>query len=168
MGQIIIDIPNFSLTSTWRVVTGSNGVKEIVEGPTTETKTVGVEYHIPSGVKVVSAKVHSTWGSPVGGYAIRTVNGITPGDSNNWMVDVEIDPEATSVNVVFKFKSYGNTTTTGNRSGVAAVSDIYLLIETAGGFICRVENGVLVPYQFHRAEGGQLVPYQFSWADNIQ
>lgn len=164
MGRKIIEAEDFTLKSTWRVAEGSSGAKEIVEGPTTATKTVTFEYAIPSGVKVASAKVHSTWGAqkqPVGGYAIRTVNGIRPDDDNGWMVDVELDPAQTSVAVVFKYKSYGNTTSVGSHFGSAAVSEVYLLIETVGGVIYRVENGELVPYQFHRAENGVLIPYSF-------
>lgn len=164
MSQIRVDIDGFSLSSSWRVVTGSQGVKEIVDGPSTASKTVTFEYKLPAGTKVKSAQVHSTWGSPLSGYSLRTVNGSTPDASG--MVSVDIDTKATSVDVVFRFRANGDTSTTGNRSATASVSEIYLLIETVGGCIYRAENGVLVPYQLYRAENGVLVPYQFQHAEN--
>jgi len=159
MEKIRVDADSFNLSSEWRVVTGSNGVPTITEGPSTATKVVTFVYNIPAGAMVKSAKVHSTWGSPLSGYAIRTVNGVTPSDSNGWMVDVEIDPAKTAVEVDFAFKANGNTTTTGYHSASASVSDIYLLIETIGGCIYHAEEGVLVPYSFYRAKNGVLVLY---------
>lgn len=153
---------DFSLVSRWRVVTGSNGIKEITEGPSTATQTVTFAYDLPSGAKVQRARVHSTWGDPLSGYASRTVNGVTP-DADG-MVDVTIDPTKGSISVVFSFRANGNTTSTGDRSAAALVSDIYLLIETSGGsgYIYRAESGKLVPYKFYRAENGKLVPYQMT------
>lgn len=159
MATINVDAAAFTLRSDWRVVTGSNGVKEIVEGPTMATNTVSFEYKISSHAKVISAKVHSTWGEPLSGYAIRTVNGKVP-DADGW-ADVEVDPAQGSLAVQFAFKANGNTTSTGDRYAVAEVTDIYLLIETEGGsgYIYKAENGELVPYKFHRVENGVLVPY---------
>lgn len=162
MAEIISRVADFNMTSEWTVVTGSNGVKEITSGPTTASVPVTFTYELPSGANVTSAKVHANWGSPLSGFAIRTINGVTP-DSDG-MVNVEINPAATSITVTFRFKANGNTTATGNRSAVASLTDVYLLIETSGGsgYIYRVENGVLVPYKFYRAEGGKLVPYQIT------
>lgn len=159
MAEIRISADDFHLTSEWRVVTGSNGVKEIVEGPSIAVKNIVFAYELPRGAKVRNARVHSTWGSPLSGYAIRTVNGVFP--DNDGMVDVTIDPEQTSVTVAFRFKANGNTDSTGDRSAVASVTDVYLLIETSGGsgYIYRAEKGELVPYKFHRVENGVLVPY---------
>ena len=159
MAEIRVDAADFSLVSYWKVVTGSNGVKEITEGPSTATNTVTFAYDIPGLVKVQRARVHSTWGDPLSGYALRTVNGVTP-DADG-MVDVEIDTSQNSIDVVFSFRANGNTTSTGDRSGAASVSDVYLLIETKGGsgYLYRFENGELVPYKFHRVENGALVPY---------
>lgn len=154
-----IKAPDFALTSSWTVVTGSNGVKEITSGPTTDSRTITFTYELPYGAKVTSAKVHADWGSPLSGFAVHTINGVTPGDDG--MVDVTIDPAQTSVNVVFAFKAMGDTTSTGNRSATATMTDVYLLLETTGGTGCiyHAEDGVLVPYNFYHAEGGVLVPY---------
>jgi len=159
MGKIRVDVEGFDLYSEWRVVTGSNGVATITEGPSTATMTVTFTYNITDGSKVKSAKVHSTWGSPLSGYAVRTVNGVTPNDSNGWMVDVDVDPEKTSIEVVFAFKANGDTSTTGVRGASASVDNVYLLIETAGGCIYHVEEGKLVPYNIYHAENNGLVLY---------
>ena len=159
MAEIRTNADSFTLVSRWRVVTGSNGVKEITEGPSTVTTTVTFSYKIPVGAKVKSAKVHSTWGDPLSGYAIRRVSGVTP-DANG-MVSIELNPEATSVDVVFTFKANGNTTATGDRSAAASVTDVYLLIEVSLSCIYHAENGVLVPYNFYHAENDALVQYQF-------
>ena len=164
MAKIKVNHDSITLTSTWRVVTGSNGVKEITEGPSVDSKTITFKYALPAGTRVKSAKVHSTWGSPLSGFFFRRVNGVAP-DSDG-MVDVEIDPAETSVSVTFSFKALGNTTATGYHSGATTIFEIYLLIETAGGYIYRAEGGKLVPYQLCRAEGGKLVPYQLHHAEN--
>lgn len=158
----VFKVEDFNLTSSWTVVTGSNGVKEITSGPSTASRTVTFAYELPAGAKVKSAKVHADWGNPLSGFATRTINGVTP--DGDGFVDVEIDPEATSIDVMFKFKANGNTTSTGNREAVACMTDVYLLIETSGGsgYIYHAENGELVPYKFYRAEGGVLVPYLLS------
>lgn len=155
-------VEDFNLTSSWTVVTGSNGVKEITSGPSTASRTVTFAYELPAGAKVKSAKVHADWGDPLSGFATRTINGVTPDE--NGFVDVEIDPEATSIDVVFRFKANGNTTATGNRSATANMTNVYLLIETSGGsgYIYRAVGGALVPYKFYHVEDGVLVPYQIT------
>ena len=159
MAEIKVSAEDFNLTSEWTVVTGSNGVKEITSGPSTASRPVTFAYELPAGAKVKSAKVHADWGNPLSGFATRTINGVTP--DGDGFVEVEIDPAATSITVTFRFKANGNTTATGNRSAVASMTEVYLLIETKGGsgYLYRLENGELVPYKFHRVENGTLISY---------
>lgn len=166
MAELKVTHADFSLTSNWRVVTGSNGVKEITEGPSYASKTVNFEYKIPAGAEVLRAYVHSVWGSPLSGFYTKNVNSTwVPEDTGN--VDVELDPEATSLDVVFYFRAVGDTTATGYRSGTTNISDIYLMIEyKQNGIIYRAVNGALVPYQLYRAEDGVLVPYQIQHAED--
>lgn len=160
MADIKVDHDGVSLTSTWTVTENSNGQLVITQGPSTATKTITFAYDLPSNIEVKSAKVHTSWGSPLGGFAIRTVNGVEP-DSNGF-VDVDITPEDTSTSVELKYKSYGNRNSVGQHRGVAKITEIYLLIEYAQtSCIYRAEGSLLVPYQFYRAENGELVPYQF-------
>ena len=159
MAEIKVQHDSFYMYSKWRVVTGSGGVKEITSGPSVDTKVITFEYDLPEGTTIKSAKVHSSWTYPTSGFFFRRVNGAAP-DSES-MVDVEIDPEASSVEVGFSFKARGDTNATGYRTGSTLVHDVYLLIETGSGgsYIYRAEGGKLVPYQLCRAEGGKLVPY---------
>ena len=166
MAELKVTHADFSLTSNWRVVTGSNGVKEITEGPSYTSKTVTFEYKLPAGAKVLRAYVHSVWGIPLSGFYTKKVNSTwVPEDTGN--VDVELDPEATSLDVVFYFRAIGDTTATGYRSGTTAISDIYLLIEYEhSGIIYHAESGVLVPYKLYHAENGELVPYLLQHAED--
>lgn len=162
MPKIKVMADNFTLMSTWYCYEDSYGTIEIQSGPTTDSRSVTFLYDLPMGVEVKSAKVHADWGNPLSGFATRTINGVTPDE--NGFVDVEIDPEATSIDVVFRFKANGNTTATGNRSAVANMTNVYLLIETSGGsgYIYRAVGGALVPYKFYHVEDGVLVPYQIT------
>lgn len=162
MPKIKVMADNFTLMSTWYCYEDSYGTIEIQSGPTTDSRSVTFLYDLPMGVEVKSAKVHADWGNPLSGFATRTINGVTP--DGDGFVDVEIDPEATSVAVEFRFKANGNTTATGNRSAVANMTNVYLLIETSGGsgYIYRAVGGALVPYKFYHVEDGVLVPYQIT------
>lgn len=150
---------DFVLVSEWRVGTVGNGVKEVIDGPHPAYQTVTFAYDLPTGAKVISAKVHADWGNPLNGLGTHTINGVTPGEDG--MVDVEIDPEQGSISVLFTFIANTDTTSTGDRSARADVTEVYLLIETSGGigYLYHAENGALVPYKFHRVESGVLVPY---------
>lgn len=154
MNPLRVDYSDFFLVSHWTV--SADGTSHST--PSVAQQTVTFEYQLPKEAKVKSAKVYARWGAnvdPWGGYQIRTIDGK---DAKNGYVDVDIDPAGTSKSVVFKYQSYGDNTHT---SGTATISDVYLLIEySTGESIYRVENGVLVPYNFYRAENGKLVPYQ--------
>lgn len=163
MAEIKIEHANISLTSTWYVTEDMYENMEISSGPTTASKSVTFEYALPAGTTVKSAKVHSRWSSPSSGFYFRNVNGVAP-DSDG-MVAVEIDPAETSVKVTFSFRARGSTSSTGSHSGTTTVSEIYLLIETEGGYIYLGEGGKLVPYQLCRGEDGKLVPYQLHHAE---
>lgn len=166
MAEIKVQHDDFYMHSNWRVVTNSNGAKEITEGPSVASNVVTFEYDLPEGTTIKSAKVHSSWTYPTSGFYFRHVNGVAPDSAG--LVDVEIDPAATSVNVAFSFRAVGSTSVTGIRTDTTLVHDVYLLIETGGGQIYRAEGGKLVPYQLCRAEGGQLVPYQLCRAEGGQ
>ena len=162
MAELRVDYDStFSLSSIWYVSEDDYENMYITSGPTTSSKTITLEYKLPSKAEIASAKIHSSWSSPLGGFAIRTVNGSSL-DSNGF-APVDIDPTATSINVEFKFKSNGNKTSTGNHSGSTTVSDIYLLVEYSGGakvsYFYHVENGELIPYRLYHVENGVLVPY---------
>lgn len=157
------------LHSTWRVVTGSNGVKEIVEGPSWSGETVTFQYKIPSGAQVINAYVHSEWSYPTygSGFYSRSVNGTwVPDDTGN--VAVEIDPESTSFEAAFRFRVNGNTNSTGYITGETTVQNIYLMIiYKLNGIVYYADGEKLVPYQIYRAENDRLVPYQlFKAVDN--
>lgn len=156
MNQLRVDYSDFSLVSRWTV--SADGTSHTT--PSIAQQTVTFEYQLPSGAKVKSAKVYATWGvngDPWGGYQIQSIDGK---DAANGYVDVDIDSDGTSKSVVFVYQSWGDNTHT---SGTATITDVVLLIEyTTGASICRVENGVLVPYEFYRAENGKLVPYQIT------
>lgn len=142
MAQLRVDYSDFSLQSTWYVSTGSNGNLTITSGPTTATKTVTFEYNLPADASVTRARVYSTWGSPLSGFAIRTVDGVNPTSTTDGYVDVSLDASASSISVQFKFKANGNTTNQGNRTGTTNVSNVYLLIDyTTGGSSGGGESG---------------------------
>ena len=154
MAQIRVAHDEFTLTSTWH-----NSADSGSSAPSTATRKITFEYSVPANTEVKSAKVHTSWSSPLGGFAVRTVNGKTPDDDG--FVTVEIDPEGSSISMTVAFKSYG-TTDEGNHSGKTKVSEVYLLIEYAyQSCIFRAEDGVLVPYNFYRVEEGALVMYRF-------
>lgn len=120
----------FNLKSTWTVGTVSNGALSITKSPTTVTQNVSFSINLPSGAIISSAYIHSEWGSPNTGYATRTVNGIKPSSDNNYNVPVTVNTTNGTVSYEFKFKANGSTSGgTGNHTGTASVSDIYLHIE---------------------------------------
>lgn len=134
MAQLKILADGFQVASTWTVTTGSNGEFYISKGPYEGSKTVTFSYEIPDDVTLTSARVHSIWGvtyGPIGGYANNypKVAGTTVGESNEWMADVSIDPDATSIDVEFVLKVIGAATSQGDKSSWVDVTDVYLLIE---------------------------------------
>lgn len=177
-----VDYPSFNLHSHSKCQSGwgknVNGYYQfgsIYSHPDIDSKTVVFEFSIPPRAKIKSAKVHSTWGSCLFGYAMKKVAGLSP-DADGF---VEVAPPAetdTSLSVVFQFqslphsdpKSHSDNLVPGEyhdpiylHTSSASVDNVYLLIEyeDTGGYIYHAENGVLVPYNFYRAEGGVLVPY---------
>lgn len=160
MAQLTINHESFALTSSWVVYEDSYEYLSITSGPSLAEKTVIFEYKIPVGAEVLGAHLHSEWGDPLSGFAIKTVNGIwVPSDGN---VDVEIDPAATTFNATFRFKANGSASyPIGNRSGITNITNIYLVIQyKINGLIYLAESNALVPYQIYHAENSQLVPYQ--------
>lgn len=136
MTPLKINIADFGLSSAWRVTTGSQGEIVFLYGPTEGSQTITFNYDLPADITVISSKVHAVWGSkygPTTGYATGypKVNDVKSSSSNNWMVDVSIDPEATSVDVTFKLKVNGILESPGEseKSNYVDVSDVYLLIE---------------------------------------
>lgn len=93
---------SFNLKSTW--ICNASG--HITSGPTTATKTVSFSVSLPSGSTITSAYVHSEWGNPKGGFAIRSCNGTrVPSDTGN--VSVPVGTTNGTVSYEFKFKSNG-------------------------------------------------------------
>lgn len=134
--MIPLKIPtaDFNLESAWTVTTVGANQLAITGGPYEGSRTVTFEYEIPDDVTVVSSKIHSIWGGksgPIGGYAsgYPKVNDVRVTSANDWMVDVDIDPNATYIDVTFALKVNGNANTQGSRSSSVDVSDVYLLIE---------------------------------------
>lgn len=123
--QITGSPSSFNLKSTW--ICNASG--HITSGPTTATKTVSFAVSIPSGSNITSAYVHSEWGSPKGGFAIRSCNGTrVPSDTGN--VSVPVGTTNGTVSYEFKFKSNGVSGQGGGRaSGITRVSNIYLHID---------------------------------------
>lgn len=183
MPQLRIDADDFNLHSD---STCQAGWTKKVDGtyyqfgtiryePTIDSKTVVFELSLPARAKIKSAKVHSTWGSCLFGYAMKKVDGLSP-DTDGF---VEVTPPAetdASLSVSFQFQSMPHSSPSSHvdditpgtyhdpyfaHTSAASVTDVYLLIEyeDIGGYIYHAENGVLVPYNFYRAEGGVLVPY---------
>ena len=167
MAELKVTHDSFRLTSTWTVYEDSYENLEITSGPSWAAKTVTFNYKIPAGAKLLGAYVHSEWGYPTSGFYAKTVNSIwVPDDTGN--VTVEIDPSATSVDVVFRFRANGSASyPIGNREGSTTISNIYLLITyKLNGIIYHAVSGELVPYQLYRAENGVLVPYQIQHAED--
>lgn len=124
--QITGSPSSFRLKSTW--ICNASGV--ITSGPTTATKTVSFAVSIPSGSNITSAYVHSEWGSPKGGFAIKTVNGTYVSSSNNNNVSVSVGTTSGTVSYEFKFKSNGVSGQAGGQaSGITNVSNVYLHID---------------------------------------
>jgi hypothetical protein len=151
---------SITLTSSWRVITGSNGIKEMVDGPTYESTKATFNYKLPAGSEVKSAIVHAEWSYPETGFYYRAINSQHVDTNADFMID--IDPAATSVDVTFTFRPNGHTNYTSNRvTDSTTIDNIFLLIEySCGTYLYRAEGDVLVPYQLYRAENNQLVPYQ--------
>lgn len=122
---------SFNLTSKWRATTGSNGTLYYSDAPTTATHEAIFGVFLPAGATVKSAYIHSEWGSPKTGYAIKTVNGTVPDASGN--VNVSLSGENGAVSFEFKFKANGELSNAGSwSSAVAQVSNVYLHIEYDG------------------------------------
>lgn len=161
------------LTSKWWYAdTDGDGDYELTGGPTEDAKSITFNYKLPKGAKVKSAKVHSVWSYPLGGFAKKTVENKSI-DSDGF-VDITsgFDASATSELVTFKFKSGGTgstSTSSGQRTGQTEITEIYLLIEyTAASIVYLGENGVLVPYEVYHGENGELVPYMIFYGENGQ
>lgn len=186
-----IKASDFTLTSSWTCswwlyielpVNISHLMSSATDASLASETVTFTGLSIPSGAKVKSAKVHSSWGGSLYGIDTRTVNGKTP-DSEGF---VEIEPPAsgaTSVEVIFRFRAKKDdpdthitgplaegVTYTHDHSSSVKVSEVYLLIELegGGGYVYRAENGKLVPYQLHHAENGKLVPYRLHKAEGGQ
>lgn len=132
---------SFNLKSTW--ICNASG--QITSGPTTATKTVSFSVSLPSGSTITSAYVHSEWGSPKGGFAIRSCNGTrVPSDTGN--VSVPVGTTNGTVSYEFKFKSNGvSGTASGQASGIAKVSNVYLHIEyTLSYTACGAPTGITI------------------------
>jgi hypothetical protein len=108
VAKLQVDYSNFSLTSEWEYQdVDGDSIYDLIGGPTTASKTVTFNYTLPAGAEVSSAKVHSVWGSPNGGFATKTINGTWVGDDGFVDVTSNFDASKTSLSVTFKFKSYG-------------------------------------------------------------
>lgn len=124
-------VPAFNLTSKWRVSTRSNGTLEYETTPTTATHSAVFGVFLPANSVVKSAYVHSEWGSPNTGYAIKTVNSTVPDSSGN--VTVALDSSNGTKSFEFKFKANGSLSNPGVwSSATAQVSNVYLHIEYDG------------------------------------
>lgn len=132
MAQIIVDGGSFSLSSEWKCAYHPHGGGNyyIASGPTTASRNVSFTYTLPMGAIIKSAKIRSTWGSPNTGFAVKTINGVTPNASNNYMVDVDVATGTHTLTVVFKFRANGKVyNDTSKHSGTTAVSDVDLVID---------------------------------------
>lgn len=124
-------VPAFNLTSKWRVSTQSNGTLEYETTPTTATHSAVFGVFLPANSVVKSAYVHSEWGSPNTGYAIKTVNSTVPDSSGN--VTVALDSSNGTKSFEFKFKANGSLSNPGMwSSAIAQISNVYLHIEYEG------------------------------------
>lgn len=124
-------VPAFNLTSKWRVSAQSNGTLEYETTPTTATYNAVFGVFLPANSVVKSAYVHSEWGSPNTGYAIKTVNSTVPDSSGN--VRVALDSSNGTKSFEFKFKANGSLSNPGVwSSGIAQISNVYLHIEYDG------------------------------------
>ena len=83
------DPSSFNLKSSWSVSSSSQGAV-YTQQPTVATKTVYFTVNLPSGAIVNKCYIHSEWGSPKTGYAIRTVNGAVPNMENGNKFSVSV------------------------------------------------------------------------------
>lgn len=145
MAQIKVDIPDFTLVSSWTCKYGlvmGEGYHNDQTSASTATKTVTFDYSIPDGAIVQSAKIHSSWSGTLYGISSRKVAGETLDDEGFVIVD-NLDASSMSLDVVFSFvalrdaeRSHYQTTGltvgevyTHSHQSTATVSDVYLLIE---------------------------------------
>lgn len=116
MGQIRVDVDDFSLKSTykcqqkvWDYYLGgvlqkqSKGASGHTESSTAKT-TLKFDYALPDGAVVTGAKVYATLGSPLFGAHTSKINGVSVGTADTVSVDVEIAEGSTSVEVPVVFK----------------------------------------------------------------
>lgn len=174
----------FSLTSRWTCETvytynsyGSfNSSTNKVSGRMYGEHTERFLFSIPSGAKVLGAKVYASYTGGLYGGRLD-IAGITLSDDG--FVTLE-DPDFSAgyIDVVFRWRAWTDNSSahsdtyptyngsnsqskTYNHSSTTNVDEVYLLVEYEyGGIIYRAENGTLVPYQLYHVESGELVPYQ--------
>ena len=162
---------SFQLQSGWHIEEDmyENFYVSTSPAPTYGSRKITLEYKLPSGSEIKSAKVYSEWSYPTNGYGFRVkqINGVDPDD--NGMVDINIeDPKATSIDLEFLYLAIPNVVeSTGWKYAYTTVSNIKLIIEyTCGVYLYRAEGDKLVPYQLFHAEDNTLVPYQLFHAEN--
>lgn len=126
--QINGDPSSFNLTSSWSVESSSQGAT-YTKSPTTATKMVNFAVNLPTGATVLNSYIHSEWGSPKTGYAIKTVNGTVPRSENNYNVSVTLSTTNGTNSYEFKFKANGSLLSEGSHSSIAQISNVYLYIE---------------------------------------
>lgn len=162
---------SFQLQSGWHIEEDmyENFYVSTSPAPTYGSRKITLEYKLPSGSEIKSAKVYSEWSYPTNGYGFRVkqINGVNLDD--NGMVDINIeDPKATSIDLEFLYLAIPNVVeSTGWKYAYTTVSNIKLIIEyTCGVYLYRAEGDKLVPYQLFHAEDNTLVPYQLFHAEN--
>lgn len=176
MATIKVETSDFTLSSGWTCsYTLAEATGEVTARSITNhysgTKNVTFDFSslLPDGAKVTSATVHATvGGNQLYSTSVLTINGETVTAGSTASVPVTIEDGATSVTVPFVYKCVATLHTTHgvvettSHSTSTSFADVYLLLETSGGGIYRVEGGVLVPYKFYHVEDGMLVPYQIT------
>lgn len=143
MAQIIVDGGAFNMTSTWRCAyhPSGNGTYYIASGPSVDAHDVTFTYTIPEGAIIHSAKVRSSWSSPSTGFAIRTINDVTPSANNHYLVDVPVTTGTNTLTVTFRFRVNGQVySNTSTHSGITTVSDIALIIDFTVPMSCWTLN----------------------------
>lgn len=119
---------SFNLKSSWSVSSSSQGAV-YTQQPTVDTKTVYFTVNLPSGAIVNKCYIHSEWGNPNTGYAIKTVNGTVPRMENGYNVSVSLATTNGSNGYEFKFKANGSLLNPGKHSSIAGISNVYMHIE---------------------------------------
>ena len=182
MAETKVTYNSFSLTSRWSCKTtyyynssgGFNTSTNTTSGLTVSRETVRFPVSLPDGTTIKSAKVYAKrtnglyggklliGGVWLGGEGFVTLESLIVSDG---YVEVEFawtaytDDSSAHRSEYPTYNGTSSQSTTKNHASTTTVSEIYLLIENAGGTLYRAEGGKLVPYQLCRAEGGKLVPY---------